>query len=130
MSTMRDRGAVAVEFAIVSLILIVIIMWILDYGRFFYVQSSLVDATEQGARLAGLTDDTDAANTEMRRLLGPAQSLALGGVTVSSSACPGTAIATATIGFQRISPFPIPLMTTGDGYDEYSNSSAWVCITP
>lgn len=123
----RDRGAVAVEFAIVSLILIVIIMWILDFGRFFYVQSSLVDATEQGARLRGLGDDTSAANDEMTRLLASARSLALGESNVSSTGCPGIATATAEIGFRRISPFPLPLIPDQD--NTYSNSSSWVCIT-
>lgn len=123
-----DRGAVAVEFAIVSLILIVIIMWILDFGRFFYVQSSLVDATEQGARLRGLGDDTAIADDEMTRLLGPARSLALGETRVSSTGCPGIATATAEIAFVRISPFPLPLIPNRD--DTFSNSSSWVCLTP
>jgi len=125
----KDRGAVAVEFAIVSLILIVIIMWILDYGRFFYVQNSLVNATEQGARLRGLGVATAEANAQMRSLLASARSLALGDSTETSTGCvQGLANASADIDFRRISPFPLPLMPQGE--NSYSNSSAWVCITP
>jgi Flp pilus assembly protein TadG len=45
-----DRGAAAVEFAIVSLILIALCLGIVDFGRGLYVRNNLAFAADLGAR--------------------------------------------------------------------------------
>lgn len=49
-----DRGAVAVEFAIFAPILLLIVLFAFDVGRALYVQISLLNASNQGARAASL----------------------------------------------------------------------------
>lgn len=46
----RDRGAAAVEFAIVAPLLILILLGLVDFGRMFFVQINLAGASREGAR--------------------------------------------------------------------------------
>ena len=48
----RDLGAAAVEFALVVPILLLLVMGILDYGRFFFDSVSLRQGAREGARQA------------------------------------------------------------------------------
>ncbi len=57
-----QRGAAAIEFALVLPILIAIIVAIMDYGWFFTENSRVVAATREGVRL-GVTYATDETPT-------------------------------------------------------------------
>jgi len=48
----HDRGAAAVEFALVLPVLLVLVMGILDYGRFFFDSVSLRQGAREAAREA------------------------------------------------------------------------------
>jgi Flp pilus assembly protein TadG len=48
----RDRGAAAVEFALVVPVLLLLVMGILDYGRFFFDSVSLRQGAREAARQA------------------------------------------------------------------------------
>jgi Flp pilus assembly protein TadG len=58
-----DRGAAAVEFAIVVVLLLVIIMAIIDFGRLLFVQQSIKAATREGARVAAVGANWGPAGT-------------------------------------------------------------------
>lgn len=49
-----DRGAAAVEFAIVVPVLLIILLALVDFGRLFFVQVSLNAASREGARAASV----------------------------------------------------------------------------
>lgn len=49
-----DRGAAAVEFAIVLPLLVVLVFGIIDFGRLFYAQITVTQAAREGSRLAAL----------------------------------------------------------------------------
>jgi Flp pilus assembly protein TadG len=86
-SDARDRGSVAVEFALVLPILLLIIFGVIDFGRAINDQITLTQAAREGARLASLGYSTSAVQTR-------AQSAATGlsPVTVTvSTACPSGA---------------------------------------
>jgi len=46
----RERGAAAVEMALVLPLLLLIVGGIIDFGRFFYTQNIVVNAAREGAR--------------------------------------------------------------------------------
>ena len=49
--TARERGAAAVEMAIVLPLLLLVIAGIVDFGRFFLVEIQLTNAAREGARV-------------------------------------------------------------------------------
>ena len=53
-STRRDRGAVAVETALVMPVLLLVIFGAVDFGRLLNAQISLTQAAREGARWAAL----------------------------------------------------------------------------
>lgn len=62
-----DRGAAAVEFALVLIPLLLIVYGIIDFGRFYQAQSTFTQAARVGAREASLnttstTVQSDTAN--------------------------------------------------------------------
>ncbi|MBG6182284.1 Flp pilus assembly protein TadG [Arthrobacter sp. CAN_A214] len=57
----KERGAVAVEFAVLLPVLILVLLGIMEFGRAFNVQTSLTSAAREGARVMAITKDaTDA----------------------------------------------------------------------
>ena len=47
-----ERGAAAVEFALLLPILVILLGGIVDYGRYFFAQIQLANAAREGARAA------------------------------------------------------------------------------
>ena len=50
----RDRGAAAVEMALVLPVLLLVIGGLIDFGRLFYTQLVLSNAAREGARMVAL----------------------------------------------------------------------------
>ena len=63
MSTASERGAVAVEFALLAPALIMILLGIMEFGRAYNVQASLTNAAREGARSMAINNDQDTART-------------------------------------------------------------------
>jgi uncharacterized membrane protein YoaK (UPF0700 family) len=80
----RDRGAVAVEFALLLPLLLLILFGIIDFGRAINAEITLTQAAREGARLAALGYSTSAVTS---RTQSAATGLSNVTVTVSSS-CP------------------------------------------
>ena len=76
-----DRGAAAVEFALILPILIVLIFGVIDFGRAFNAQVSLTQAAREGARLAALCAGTATCSTVASRTTAAAPNLT--GMTVA-----------------------------------------------
>jgi Flp pilus assembly protein TadG len=62
-SNSRDRGSVAVEFALLLPVLLLLIFGIIDFGRAINDQITLTQAAREGARLASLGYSTSAVTT-------------------------------------------------------------------
>ena len=80
----RDRGSVAVEFALLLPILLLLIFGVVDFGRAIDAQITLTQAAREGARLAALGQSNSTVVTRAQ-----AAATGLSPVTVSvTSMCP------------------------------------------
>jgi Flp pilus assembly protein TadG len=59
----RERGAAAVEFALVLPILLTLTLGAIDFGWFFYIDQLVTNAAREGARAGTLVAPTAAAAT-------------------------------------------------------------------
>jgi len=82
----RDRGSVAVEFALVVPALLLIVFGLIDFGRALNAQISLTGAAREGARLAAFGDPNAQVQS---RVAAAAPSLSGVTVTVAASCLPG-----------------------------------------
>lgn len=60
----ETRAAAMVEFAIVVPVLLLLLLGIIDYGRFFFLWNNLTNAVRDGARIAAVMSPLDAAAVE------------------------------------------------------------------
>lgn len=90
-SRRKERGAVAVEMAIVLPLLLLILLGIIEFGRAYNVQVSLTQAAREGARHAAIHYN-DASLDVAGTALGAAPALAGLGVSVTDNAsgCPSS----------------------------------------
>ncbi|WP_218221659.1 TadE/TadG family type IV pilus assembly protein [Nesterenkonia sp. Act20] len=114
----RDRGASAVEFAIVAPILVLMLLGILAFGHAFHVQSVLSNAARDGVRVMALQDTSSGADpqTEARQTAitsaAPSASVAADQITITPATCeaastvgPGTATVTISYPMQLLGGF-------------------------
>ncbi|KJK44654.1 hypothetical protein UK23_28680 [Lentzea aerocolonigenes] len=96
----RDRGATAVEVALLMPILLVLVMGIVDFGLALRAQITITQAAREGVRVAALKQSGAAT-----RATTAASGLSVG---VSVSACPsgtgGDATVTVTHTFNFVTP--------------------------
>jgi Flp pilus assembly protein TadG len=76
----RDRGAAAVEFALVFPLLLLIVFGIIDFGRLLNAQITLTQAAREGARLAAVGQPNVVSRTQ-------ATATGLSPVTVTVTSC-------------------------------------------
>ena len=102
-SAARDRGAAAVEFALLLPVLLLLVFGIIDFGRALNAQITLTQAAREGARMAALGESNVVSGTQAA-----ATGLSPVGVTVTScpaGAGPGVnAVVKATYTFSFITP--------------------------
>ena len=108
-----ERGAAAVEFALVLPVLIVLVLGIVEFGRAFQVQATLAAAAREGVRIMAIEDDVAAARAAARAAsasLDPA--LTDANISVSPASCAASAgNATVTISYRQ--PFFTSFFGTG-----------------
>lgn len=95
-SDRKERGAVAVEMAIVLPLLLLILLGIIEFGRALNVQVSLTQAAREGARYAAI-HYSEAGLDVSGTALAAAPALAGLGVTVTSNATICTSGANVTV---------------------------------
>jgi Flp pilus assembly protein TadG len=57
----NERGAAAVEFALLAPVLIMLLFGIMEFGRAYSTQISLTNAAREGARVMAITNSAGAA---------------------------------------------------------------------
>ncbi len=83
-SRTSDRGAAAVEFALLLPVLLLIVFGIVDFGRAINTQITLTQAAREGARLAALNQPNVISRTQ-------AAAVGLSPVGVTVTSCPAGA---------------------------------------
>jgi Flp pilus assembly protein TadG len=63
MSSASERGAAAVEFAILAPVLVMLLLGIMEFGRAYNAQASLSSAAREGVRVMAISNDQTAART-------------------------------------------------------------------
>ena len=76
-----QRGAAAVEFALVSVLLCMLVMGAVEMGRLLWTWNAAVEATRYGARLAVVCDMNDSHIKS--RMIGRLPTLGTANITVS-----------------------------------------------
>ncbi|GGN09564.1 hypothetical protein GCM10009721_41830 [Terrabacter tumescens] len=102
-----DRGASAVEFAIVLPVLFLVIAGIVDFGRYFFTQIQVTNASREGVRAAVVLMNPSAADMTaitQRALAGAAgvPGAAVPGVVTCASGATTNASVTVTAPFNWI----------------------------
>ena len=90
-----ERGASAVEFAIILPVLLLVLGGIVDFGRYFFFQIQLTNAAREGARVAiaypSPPDPTASINARVMAAAGGVPSAAVTPVAICSSGVTGYA---------------------------------------
>lgn len=97
----NERGAAAVEFALVLPLLVVLVFGVAEFGRAYYVQATLSGAAREGARVMALKNDAGAARSAAANASAPL-GVTTGQVGVTPSSCPDPAndtVASVTISY-------------------------------
>ncbi|MEZ2388303.1 TadE family protein [bacterium RCC_150] len=63
MARVSERGAAAVEFALVAPILVLLLLGIMEFGRAYNAQVALTNAAREGVRVMAISNDQTAAKT-------------------------------------------------------------------
>ncbi|WP_275411822.1 TadE/TadG family type IV pilus assembly protein [Winogradskya humida] len=85
-----DRGAAAVEMAIVLPLLLLIVLGIIEFGIGWNRQLNLTEAAHEGARVAALNGDQAAVAQTVNRILGVSADNTQVDMSVSACALDGT----------------------------------------
>ncbi len=105
----EERGASAVEFALLLPVLLLLVLGIVEFGRGFQVSGTLSAAAREGVRVMALQNDPAAARAAARSAassLDPALTNAQ--ITITPATCP-TGTGTTTV--RLTIAYDLPLMT-------------------
>jgi Flp pilus assembly protein TadG len=86
-----ERGAVAVEFALMAPVLILLLLGIMEFGRAYNVQISLSNAAREGVRVMAISNDQTAASRAVHAAVGTLNP-ALADTDIKFSASDGTSL--------------------------------------
>ena len=72
----RERGAAAVEFALVLPVLLLLVLGAIDWGWYFFLREVVTNAAREGARVGSVNQDGQAAAAAYLTRLGLTQGAA------------------------------------------------------
>ena len=105
----RERGAAAVEFALVMPILLTLALGIVEFGRAYNVQTTLAAAAREGARTMALKNNVVDAKESSKLALSPAvpspEAVVINIVPSATGGCTANLNATVTL------TYSLPYMT-------------------
>ena len=106
----NQRGAAAVEFSLIAVILFTLLFGVMEMGRILFMLNATAEATRLGARLSVVCDQNDAAiiKSKMTDLAGFLTESDINIVFVDAS---GTGCTAETCRYVTVSINPIPIQS-------------------
>lgn len=104
----RERGAAAVEFALILPVFLLLIIGMLEFARAYNAQISISNAAREGARVMAIHDDASLARSsaiDAAVSLNPA--LVDGNIAISPASCAASTDGTVEVSIN----YELPLMT-------------------
>lgn len=93
-----DSGAVAVEFALVALPLLMLVLGIIDFGRLYSNQVSVAAAAREGVRVMAINNDAAATRAAVKNALpGLSPAVTDAQITISPTSCVNGQTVTVTV---------------------------------
>jgi Flp pilus assembly protein TadG len=118
LSRNSERGAVAVEFALLVPILVMILLGIMEFGRAYNAQVTLTNAARESARSMAINNSqTDARTAAKNAATQLTPSLLDGNITFSATDCTAGSQMTVTVSYSLSTMTGIagPFAMTGKG---------------
>jgi Flp pilus assembly protein TadG len=113
-----DRGAAAVEFAILLPLLLMLVLGTIEFGRAYNAQITLTNAARDGVRVMAIANDPTGAKTAAKSAAASVSTtIATSDITLSSDACSTGTQVTLTIRYNlsTITGIAGPFPMTGKG---------------
>jgi Flp pilus assembly protein TadG len=113
-----ERGAAAVEFAILLPLLLMLVLGTIEFGRAYNAQITLTNAARDGVRVMAIGNDPSGAKTAAKNAAASVStSIPTSDITVSTSACSAGAQVTLTIKYtlSTLTGIAGPFPMTGKG---------------
>lgn len=105
-----DRGAAAVEFALVVPLLMLIVVGIIQFGRIYSLQIQLSGAANAGARYLSVNPTDEAVTRDRTRDAGPRNPLLADGEITVTTPSPCSVSSQVSVVAIRTFVFDIPLL--------------------
>lgn len=134
----RQRGAVAVEFALVSIYFIALVIAVIEFVHVMFVYSSAIEATRLGARIAAVCSTSDVGNVRAKMqvllpLLQPSNIV----ISYPAPGCSATTCDPVTVSIQNLTvtasiplvplTFPIPAFSTSLPSESLDSTNNPIC---
>lgn len=132
-----QRGAAAVELALVSILLIAMIVGIVEFALVMYTYATAIEATRVGARLAVVCDvDEATVKARMKQMLGTLDAANIS-ITYPAGGCSAATCDPVTVRIQDVTyhaaiplvplSFPIPAFATSLPRESLSSADNPAC---
>lgn len=118
MSKESERGAAAVEFAILLPLLLMLVLGTIEFGRAYNAQITLTNAARDGVRVMAIANDPTGAKTAARNAAAAVSStIPDSSITISPATCSTDKQVTVTISYNlsTITGIAGPFPMTGKG---------------
>lgn len=113
-----ERGAAAVEFAILLPLLLMLVLGTIEFGRAYNAQITLTNAARDGVRVMAIANDPAGAKTAAKTAAGSVSTtIPTSDITLSTDTCSTGTQVTLTIKYtlSTITGFAGPFPMTGKG---------------
>lgn len=97
MSHESERGAAAVEFAILLPLLLLLVLGIVEFGRAFNAQATLASAAREGVRVMAITNKPADARTAAQNAASSLGTIPTSDIILSTESCSNPTQVTLTI---------------------------------